>query len=46
MQTIVTAKKMKDKRRRNQFLSFNYDRVFKSIFCSEEVRRKKLKSLK
>lgn len=32
---------MKDKRRQNQFLSFNYDRVFKSIFCSEEVRRKK-----
>ena len=34
------SKKMKDKRRQNQFLSFNYDRVFKSIFCSEEVRQK------
>ena len=40
MQSIATIKKMKNKRRQNQFLAFNYDRVFKSIFCSEEARRK------
>ena len=34
MQSIATIKKMKNKRRQNQFLAFNYDRVFKSIFCS------------
>ena len=31
---------MKNKRRKNKFLAFNYDRVFKSIFFSEEARRK------
>ena len=40
MQSIATIKKMENKRRQNQFLAFNYDRVFKSIFCSEEARRK------
>lgn len=40
MQSIATIKKMKNKRRQNRFLAFNYDRVFKSIFCSEEARRK------
>lgn len=40
MQSIATIEKMKNKRRQNQFLAFNYDRVFKSIFCSEEARRK------
>lgn len=40
MQSIATIKKMKNKRRQNQFSAFNYDRVFKSIFCSEEARRK------
>ena len=40
MQTVATIKKTKNKGRQNQFLAFNYDRVFKSIFCSEEARRK------
>ena len=40
MQSVVTRRKMKNKRRKNQFFAFNYDRVFKSVFCSEEVRRK------
>lgn len=25
---------------KQNFFSFNYDRVFKAIFCSEEARRK------
>ena len=40
MQSVATIKKIKNKRRQNRFLAFNYDRVFKSIFCSEEARRK------
>lgn len=40
MQSVVTKRKMKNKRRKKLFFAFNYDRVFKSVFCSEEVRRK------
>ena len=40
MQSVATIRKIKNKKRKNRFLAFNYDRVFKSIFCSEEAIRK------
>ena len=40
MQSVATIKKMKNKKMKNKYLAFNYDRVFKSIFCSEEARTK------
>ena len=37
MQSVATIKKVKYKNEEQEFYAFYYDRVFKAIFCSEEV---------